>query len=402
MRLRALAVSAVLLATACGGESGPSGPAPIVGATNLSTGGLGTCALGGGAMVCWGVTPPGVATDTAIATGVSLGARTATTPEPFASISLSREPFGATGCGVGESQQVYCWGNLLVNTDGALSLGTSISALAGATSAGSVSVGIGHLCVARTDRLVRCFGEFDGGARGTDSVDLATVDPSANLVANGLSPSLAAFGTAQGWQFGCALTTDSLVACWGERDLGQVGRAVSDTVHDCGTSGAAGCQPAPAPVDGGRKYRQLSVGTNTACATRFTGEVDCWGRRPGAPNCNAVGDCITSPTLVALPGAAVRVAVGSDHACALLTSGAAYCWGSNSAGQLGRPGAASASPVAVAGGYVFSTLSAGAEHTCGLELGTGAVGCWGANYAGQLGDGTLVDRDHPVAVVVAE
>ncbi|HEX7918339.1 MAG TPA: hypothetical protein VF454_03000, partial [Gemmatimonadales bacterium] len=93
---------------------------------------------------------------------------------------------------------------------------------------------------------------------------------------------------------------------------------------------------------------------------------------------------------------------GSDHACALLTSGAAYCWGSNSAGQLGRAGASSATPVAVAGGFVFSTLSAGAEHTCGLELGTGAVGCWGANYAGQLGDGTTTDRDHPVAVVVAQ
>lgn len=353
-------------------------------------------------MVCWGETPPGVATDTTIGYGISLGARTATIPEPFTSISLSKTPFGATGCGVGESGQVYCWGNLYIHYDGALSLGTGISALAGATSAGSVSVGVGHLCVSRTDRLVRCFGDYNGGARGTDSVNLGTVDPDATLTPNGLSPTLSAFGTAQGRKFGCALTTDSLVECWGERGRGQVGRVTSDTVQACGAFAAPWCQPAPAPVEGGRKYRQLSVGFDAACATRFTGEVDCWGRRPGAPNCDVAGDCVKSPTQIALPGAAVRVAVGEEHACALLTSGAVYCWGDNSYGQLGRAGASSTTPVAVAGGYTFSTLSAGAYHTCGLELGTGAVGCWGANWAGQLGDGTLVNRDRPVAVVAAQ
>ena len=109
-----------------------------------------------------------------------------------------------------------------------------------------------------------------------------------------------------------------------------------------------------------------------------------------------------SPTQVALPGLAVRVAVGGDHACALLSSGAAYCWGDNSYGQLGRTGGSSTTPVAVSGGFVFSSLSAGQYHTCGIEAGTGAVGCWGANWAGQLGDGTLVNKDRPVAVIVRQ
>lgn len=403
MKRLSLAVpSMLLLLAACGGESGPSGPPSILGATSIAMGGASSCALGGGAMVCWGETPPGVPTDTTIGFGISLGARSVTLPEAFTSMSLSKTPFGSVGCGVGETQAVYCWGDLYIHYDGSLSLGTGISALGGATSAGSVSVGVGHLCVTRTDRLIRCFGDYNGGARGTDSVDLATVDPDADLVANGVSPALSAFGTAQGRKFGCALTIDSLVACWGERDRGQVGRATSDSVQDCGGFATAWCQPAPAPVDGGRKYRQLAVGWDAACATRFTGEVDCWGRKQGAPNCDVAADCVKSPTQVALPGQAVRVVVGEDHACALLTTGAAYCWGDNSTGQLGRPGASSSTPVAVAGGYVFTTLSAGSYHTCGIEPGTGAVGCWGANSTGQLGDGTLVDRDHPVAVVVAE
>lgn len=404
MSIRAMTVLGALVVLAgCGGESGPSGPPSILGATNVAAGGAGTCALGGtGAMVCWGEVPSGVATDTTIGYGISLGARSVTVPESFTSISLSKTPFGSTGCGVGESGQVHCWGDLYIHYDGALSLGTTITALAGGSSAGSVSVGVGHLCVSRTDRLVRCYGDYNGGARGTDSVDLATVDPDATLTPNGLSPALSAFGTAQGAKFGCALTTDSLVACWGERSRGQVGRLTSDTVQDCGIFGADWCQPAPAPVDGGRKYRQVAVGWDAACATRFTGEVDCWGRKPGAPNCDVAADCVRSPTQVALPGSAVRVVVGANHACALLTTGAVYCWGDNAYGQLGRPGASSTTPVAVAGGYVFATLSAGGNHTCGIEVGTGAVGCWGANYTGQLGDGTLVDRDHPVAVVVAE
>lgn len=405
MSIRSVGLLGMLgVAAACGSEE-RSGPHVIVGVTTVSAGGVGTCALGGtGAMVCWGEVPSGTETDTLVqeVIPVTLGARTVAISEPFTSLGLSKSPFAPTGCAVGETDQVYCWGHLDIHFDWTLPLGTGISALTGATGASSVSVGYGHLCVTGGDRQVRCFGDFNGGGRGTDSVDLGTVDPDATLIPNGLSPSLSAFGSSQGWRFGCALRTDSLVACWGTRERGQVGRVTSDTVQACGAFSNPWCQPGPALVDGGNKYRQLSVGDQAACATRISGEVECWGLRPGAPNCDVAGDCVKSPTQVPLPGLAARVVVGQDHACALLTSGAAYCWGNNSAGQLGRTGAASATPVPVSGGFSFVTLSAGAHHTCGIELGSGAVGCWGANYRGQLGDGTLIDRDRPVAVVAAE
>lgn len=393
---------ACAMLSGCGGESGPSGPRAILGAVAVSAGAATSCALGGaGSMVCWGAVPPGAASDTTVGLAISRGAVSVPLPEPFTSINLSKNQFVPTGCSVSESAKVYCWGDLLVNIDGALSLGTGITALAGATSAGSVSVGTGHLCVARTDRAVRCFGEYTGGGRGTDSVALSPA-PAPDLVPTGLSPTLAAFGTAQGDMFGCALRTDSLVACWGLRSRGRLGGVSADTLTDCGTLTPETCQPGPAVVAGGAKYRQLATGFATACATRISGEIDCWGTRPGAGSCDVMADCPMVPTLVPLPGAALRVVVGVAHACALLSNGAAYCWGKNDQGQLGRPGADSPAPVPVAGGYVFTTLSAGVDHTCGLELGTGAVGCWGANWAGQLGDGTLVNRDHPVAVVAAQ
>lgn len=60
-----------------------------------------------------------------------------------------------------------------------------------------------------------------------------------------------------------------------------------------------------------------------------------------------------------------------------------------------------ASPVKLANLAIFTVLSAGSEHTCGLTE-AGGVRCWGANEWGQLGDGTTSHRSTPVDVVGLE
>ena len=403
-----LALAALL--AACGGDGGPSSPPVVVGAISVSSGDNGTCAVGGaGGLACWGAVPDGTPEDTALVGADLLGATTIAVPIDLIAIALARDPFGGnSGCVVGSDHQVYCWGNLF-DGDIGVGLGAGPTALAGATGAGSVAVDRSTLCITRTDRAVRCFGAFVGGGRGTDSVDVSDAGPHFSLTATGLSPAQAAFGTALGFQSGCAIRTDSLVACWGTRHRGQLGGAVADSTQDCGAASPPWCQRGPAVVAGGQKYRQVATQVDHVCGTRISGGVDCWGRVFGASTvggwltpCVSAADCVNTPTPVTLPGTAIRVVVGGEHACALLSSGAVYCWGDNSHGQLGRPGASSATPVLVSGGIVFVTLSAGVTHTCGIEAGTGAVGCWGENGAGQLGDGTTTDRDHPVAVVVAQ
>ena len=413
MHVRSIAslfLIAVLPLAGCSSDNGPSGPPKVTGAIAISAGGSSSCALGSaGGLACWGQVPPGAPFDTTILGPVSRGAASVPSVEPFTSVAVARTQFSATGCAVSSSDKVYCWGALELDGDGQLAFAPGIAALTGATSASTVSIDAGHFCVTRNDRGVRCYGAFSGGGRGTDSVLLATVDPDASLTPNGLAPTLSAIGTAQGKMFGCALRTDSLVACWGTRHRGQLGGAAGDTVQNCINAYAPSwCQPGPAVIAGGTKYRQISAAYDHACATRITGEVDCWGRKVGmtAPNwalaCDPVDNCVNTPTQVPLPGTAIRVTTGEDHACALLTTGAAYCWGSNTHGALGRPGPTSVVPVAVAGGYHFATISAGSAHTCGIESGTGALGCWGSNASGQLGDGTTEDSDHPVAVVAAQ
>ena len=48
------------------------------------------------------------------------------------------------------------------------------------------------------------------------------------------------------------------------------------------------------------------------------------------------------------------------------------------------------------GGYQFSLITSGSNHSCGLA--SGAIYCWGLNANGQLGDGTTINRVAPTVV----
>ena len=84
------------------------------------------------------------------------------------------------------------------------------------------------------------------------------------------------------------------------------------------------------------------------------------------------------------------VSTGYSHTCGLTPGGVAYCWGrGENTGELGNgTTSGSTTPVAVAGGLSFATLSAGGwYHSCGLTI-SGAAYCWGDNSLGELGAGT--------------
>jgi hypothetical protein len=136
--------------------------------------------------------------------------------------------------------------------------------------------------------------------------------------------------------------------------------------------------------------------TNT-CGVTTAGAAYCWGSNTRAKLGNGIpwdGSArpTTSPVLVAGGLRFASVSVGEYYVCGLTTNGAAYCWGQ----AFGGP--PQATPVLFSGGLTFHTLSAGNAHACGVITG-GAAHCWGFNGTGELGDGTTTTSSRPSAPV---
>jgi alpha-tubulin suppressor-like RCC1 family protein len=133
-----------------------------------------------------------------------------------------------------------------------------------------------------------------------------------------------------------------------------------------------------APIAGGHHTCALTNGAATYC----------WGRNLyGELGLGFMSFFEETPRAVTGIPRFTTLAAGANHTCALKSSGAAFCWGDNSGSQLGSSGGpgSSADPGAVTGGHAFRTLTAGDRHTCGI--GTDSLTyCWGANDSGQLGD----------------
>ena len=77
-----------------------------------------------------------------------------------------------------------------------------------------------------------------------------------------------------------------------------------------------------------------------------------------------------------------------------------WCWGANTYGQVGNGLGTGLQiiPSKVAGLAGVVEIDAGDEFSC-ARLAGGELRCWGQNFHGQLGDGSMEDRDTPVAAL---
>jgi alpha-tubulin suppressor-like RCC1 family protein len=141
----------------------------------------------------------------------------------------------------------------------------------------------------------------------------------------------------------------------------------------------------------------VDAGGEHSCGVDAAGAAYCWGANGSGQIGNGATVDVNKPTAVGGGLVFTSITTGLVHSCGLV-AGAAYCWGSNSTGQLGDGTQISRSlPVPVAGGFTFTELEAGFQFTCGVQA-NGAARCWGFNGTGQLGDGTLTNRLTPTLV----
>ncbi|HEX5435707.1 MAG TPA: Ig-like domain-containing protein [Gemmatimonadaceae bacterium] len=236
-----------------------------------------------------------------------------------------------------------------------------------------------------------CWGLGSAGQLGTtpdsscfgDSTQAGALSP-CTLVPQRFAPELKLGRVTAGASVACALTPAGQAYCWGDNALGQLGN---------GSTGAPG--PGPATVFTSMRFTTVSAGGSHVCALGGDGVAYCWGNDASGQLGDARRIHSTTPIPV-MRGTqqfhAVAISAGSEHTCALASGGAAWCWGENSAGELGHGADTTDSdqPVAVAGGFRFSAISAGSTHSCAVSV-DGAAYCWGDNAKGELGIGTAAD-----------
>ena len=231
------------------------------------------------------------------------------------------------GCGRRVNGEVLCWGDQAVV--GATPLHAFRSLSSPPTSR--------YICGIRDgDGVAQCWGDLPSSLK---------------------SPVVTAFGAsalpgefkqiAAGDRHVCGIRPDDSLVCWGDDSKGR-----TEIPYE-----QFGRQPFYQAVS-------LSSGSAHSCAVVTLFGLRCWGDASAAPSqAEGILD-------------AVEVSAGRRHTCYVDTSAAVKCWGDNDNAQTDAP----------AGNY--RNLSAGADHTCALAVGSGVgadrVRCWGHTGQGRL------------------
>lgn len=179
--------------------------------------------------------------------------------------------------------------------------------------------------------------------------------------------------------------TDSRIQCWGTNSFGKSTPGPSFGTksfieisagggHVCGIQkgGEMSCfgdnrdQQSVAPSADAGQFVMVSSGYAHTCALRAVnahhlarrhGRIECWGKPADLR--------LKAPT-----GIFKWVSAGGKHSCALDLQGHVHCWGSNGQKQIAAPRT------------TFSTVTAGHLHSCGIRS-NGDAECWGSNVFGQ-------------------
>ena len=146
-------------------------------------------------------------------------------------------------------------------------------------------------------------------------------------------------------------------------------------------------------------FLQVSTGSFKACGVTTEHRAYCWRVGEWKP-----GDepFVAYPVPGAISFQQVNVGKSDDHFCGISTTNLAYCWGNNDLGQLGDGTFRnSATPVRVAGGRRFLSITAGYKFTCARNLPSRAL-CWGDNTYGEIGNGNSGNPPTPELVTTAD
>jgi alpha-tubulin suppressor-like RCC1 family protein len=373
-----------------GCTSNPIGAVTNTTFTAVAAGGIWNCGLVSGAAYCWGFNGYGnlgnnSTTNSSTPVAVAGGLT-------FASLTVGE----AYTCGVTTGAAAYCWGdddNGALGNDATGNLFPTPVAVLGGLTFTSLSAGGDNVCGVATGGAAYCWGDNVVGELGNGSTIISSSKPVS--VAGGLNFR----SVSAGRDHACGVTTGGAAYCWGDNEYGELGNGpTADTLNDSTVTLGTANSSTPVAVARGLSFASLSAGASFyTCGVTTVGAAYCWGQNSSGVLGN--GSTTNGSTPVAVAGGLTfaSLSAGASSTCGLTTGGAAYCWGDNSYGQLGDNSTTNSStPIAVAGGLTFASLSTG-ESTCGVTTG-GAAYCWGASEDGQLGNNSTTNSSVPVRV----
>ncbi|MDO8208860.1 OmpA family protein [Conexibacter sp. CPCC 206217] len=288
-------------------------------------------------------------------------------------------------------------------------------ACAQAAQADSLTVKAGeyNTCGQRADGTIVCFGQNASSSiwtLPTDAVDgygvmsvPCGIDADQSVACwlaaddmyrmKGLAPTGSFSQISVGNSHVCALATDRDVVCWGDNDNGAVGPDVpggrqvethtgpflevgASHSYSCalGVDGIPQCWGLPGDVlsdmpPATDHFSTISTGDSTVCGildepsdTARDDTVECWGLDNHGQGASGV------PAGVKF----ASVSAGKDHTCGVEPNGTPHCWGNDDRHQV------SGLPTGVG----FQSISSGWSYGCGVEL-DGTIACWGFLAFGQ-------------------
>jgi alpha-tubulin suppressor-like RCC1 family protein len=186
-------------------------------------------------------------------------------------------------------------------------------------------------------------------------------------------------------------TTGTLWA-WGPASFGAWGN----------NSSVSGYRSSPVQVGALTNWNLISLKQDAVAAIKTDGTLWVWGRNDyGQLGLNDVNAHRSSPTQVGSGTNWNFVSIGSDTAIATKTDGTLWTWGRNSDGALGQNDTVNrSSPVQIGTDTNWSFLNmagGGTTHAAAIKT-DGTLWSWGSNSSGKLGLNDSVNRSSPTQV----
>lgn len=290
-------------------------------------------------------------------------------------------------CALTSAGEASCWGG---NWAGQLGDGTTSSrstpvTVSGGNTFSAISAGRAHTCALDTAGGAHCWGENDRGQLGDGSTT-----GSSSPVAVGGGHTFVEIGAGQ--HHSCGLTDGGEIYCWGWDAVGMLG-STAVAMNDISST--------PVLVDGGHSWAALGMGNGThTCAVTTADDAYCWGHNGSGRIGDGTTNHAETPVQVAGGHSWSTISAMGDHTCGTTTAGTTYCWGNNRGADLGLgfAGDPVLTPQQVSGSRAFVSLSGSYGHTCGITASNEPF-CWGYQAWGQVGNGEMAYENTPQAVL---